>query len=397
MTWPFHRCFAVGLPLVFLCVSSLGRSSEPASAQPRKKTVAGKADVMRHVPKKFATLVEVDADKNRVKLLLEGEHEAKMWNLLPDAELKVHAWWGRLEQFHAGDRVWAWFAVNRQKEPKDVLMLADELSEQDIHNLPHTLTAFDAERGTVTVESKLSGTRHLAVKDLDASELIGAPVYVQTKGESARYVASQKEFLDMRTRQQKWLRNKWRKEGLPGTVTFLHPLSGEMEVMLDHEAIRWGRFLQNGDKVTLLIASPISATVKYVRPWRERTLLRLVTASGTDQSDLSLGQRIRVRVPEPPAEVQRSELPTDIGRLTSKRDRIEWFLASSYCSCKVAGDRCTGMFYSLASCNENSCGMPNQIRSKVEEMIDANLTDKQIWQKLRDQRGPNFSKPHLLH
>jgi len=392
------RCHQTSVPLLFIaaCVWFSGPLGDRVSAQSKKKTVAGKADVLRHVSKQFATLSEIDTENRQVKLLIEGEQQVKTWDVLANAELKVHGWWGRLEQFRAGDRVWVWFAIDRQKKPKAVLMLADELSEQDIHGLPHMLTAFDESTVTVTVESKVSGKRQLTVKNLDASELVGKQVFVQTSGGSARTIASLEDFEKLRTQQRQWLRTTWREKGLPGTVTFLHPLSGEMEVMLDHEAIRWGRYLTSGDKVRLQIDTPISATVKHVQPWRERTQMRLVTASGIDQYDLSLGQRIQTTVPEPPTKLQDSKLPTDIGRRTSKRDRIEWFLASTYCSCKIAGDRCTGMFYTLASCNENACGMPNRIRSKVGEMIDAELTDEQIWQELHKSRGPNVGKQHLL-
>lgn len=396
MLLSFYQRSSIGPCLFSLCVAMLGLRGESAPAQSQQKTVAGKADVLRHVPKEFATLGEIDVENSSVELLIEGEHEAKKWKVLPDAELKVHGWWGRLEQFKSGDRVWVWFAIDRKKERQAVLMLADELSEQEIHGLPHTLTGFGKARGTVTIKSEISGERQLTVKNLDVSALMGQQVYVQTAGEAAAIIASLDEFRAMRSRQQEWLRRVWRRDGLPGTVTFLHPLSGEMEIVFDHEAIRWGRYLQYGDEVSLQTDTPISAVIKHVQPWRERTLVRLVTASGTDQFDLSLGQRINVRLSEPPDEVQRSPLPTDIGRRTMKRDRIEWFLASTYCSCKIAGDRCTGMFYSLASCNENACGMPNQIRARVEEMIDEDLTDEQIWQKLHQMRGPDVGKQHLL-
>ena len=64
-----------------------------------------------------------------------------------------------------------------------------------------------------------------------------------------------------------------------------------MEYMLDHEAMRWGRSLTVGDAVTIQATPPIKAVVKHVRPWRERTQLRLVM-KGNDQADLKLGQRV---------------------------------------------------------------------------------------------------------
>ena len=102
-----------------------------------EKPVAGKADVLRHVPKRFAKLISVDSSKQEVKLQFEGDKESTIWPVEPDAELKVHGWWGRLQQFEEGDRVWIWQSINRQKKPVGILMMADELSEQDIHGLMH--------------------------------------------------------------------------------------------------------------------------------------------------------------------------------------------------------------------------------------------------------------------
>lgn len=332
---------------VLLIVSRSGYTAEhasPAKADKQDKPVAGKADVLRHVPKKFAVLLEAHPARGEVRLLVDGEKEPKTWTVNPDAEIKVHGWWGRLEQFDKGDRVWVWFDIDRKKQPVSILMLADEISEQDIH-------------GSITDEPALEHKRQA---------------------------------------QRDRMRTIWRKEGLPGTVTFLHKLSGEMEVTLDHEAIRWGRHLKYGDKVTLRTATPIQAAVRSVKPWRERTQVRLVTNSGRDQADLALGQRVRVAVPEPPAEIQSSNLPTDLGRSRTNDERIEWFLASTYCSCRIAGDRCTGMFYTLASCNVNGCGMPDQVRSRVSAMIDKGLSDQQILDELVESHGPLVLRPHLL-
>ena len=75
----------------------------------------------------------VDAKARTVTLLLDGEPEARAWPLEPDAEVKVGGWWGRLEQFRPGDRVWAWLELDRQRKPVSVVMLADEASEFDRH------------------------------------------------------------------------------------------------------------------------------------------------------------------------------------------------------------------------------------------------------------------------
>ena len=332
----------VRITLTLVLVSATITAQE-SNQTAKKKPVAGKADVLRAVPKKFSRCLGVDDKTGQVLLQIDGQKETTRWTVQTDAEIKIAGWWGRLDQFSVNDRVWAWFAVDRKKRPKSILMLADETSEKLIHG-------------------SLSSTSASLVKQ--------------------------------QTAQKERLRQLWKKQGLPGTVTFLHPLGGEMEMMLDHEAMRWGRYLKNGDKVTL--TGKVQAVVKHVQPWRERTRLLLVTQSGLDQSDYSIGQRIHVQVPAPPMKVQKSALPTDIGRLKDKKARVEWFLCNTYCTCKVPGDRCTGMFYSLASCNENACGMPNIIRSMVGKMIDKGMSDQEILKALKQKRGSNLLFPHLL-
>jgi hypothetical protein len=178
-------------------------------------------------------------------------------------------------------------------------------------------------------------------------------------------------------------------------VSFVHRFSGEMDLMLDHEAMRWGRALKLGDKVTLMADPPVSAVVKSVGPWRERTQVRLVARSA-HLTDLVPGQRLKLRVAAPPADVEASDLPPDLDRPRSRAERIEWFLASIYCTCGVTGSVCTGHFYTLASCNPNGCGMPRAMRREVGELIDKGLSDRQVLAELLKEHGPDLLRPHLL-
>ncbi len=407
-----------------------------------EKDPAGKAELLRQLPKKFARFVAGDSTKSQVTLHVEGEAAEKTWRLAPDAEIKRHGWWGRLEQFQPGQRVWAWFDLDRQKKPTAVLMLADEISEQDLHGRPPTLDAVDPAKHTITLKPakgekrtlKLAGTvgvreqgegfefaatessRHAPRVD-DRTQSVpamrveaGDAVYVQSAGDSALAVLDADGLKAARRRQDLWLRERWRQHGLAGMVSFLHRLGGEMDVILDHEAIRWGRYLKAGDEVTLITSSPSAAlakgrdeaadepirgSVRQVTPWRERTTVRLVV-SGFDQGLLAVGQRLHVKLPEPPTAVQDSELPTDIGRPRSRAERLEWFLSSVYCTCRIGGDGCTGMFYTLASCSAHNCGMPRRMRSDVAKLIDKGLTDEQIYAELRKTHGPLLTQQHLL-
>jgi hypothetical protein len=222
-----------------------------------------------------------------------------------------------------------------------------------------------------------------------------ARVFVRGKGDRAVLICDAAAFEERRQAQRQALRKLWLKEGLPGSVSFVHIFSGEMDLILDHESMRWARSLNRGDKVTLAVDPPISAVVKNVSAWRERTLLRLVARSA-DLADLKPGQRLGLKMAAPPAAVENSKFPPDMDRPRSRAERIDWFLASIYCTCGVRGDTCTGHFYTLASCNPNGCGKPRQMRKRLGELIDKGLSDVEIFKKLLAEEGPGLLQPHLL-
>jgi hypothetical protein len=381
------------LALLLLAASPV-HAADPTSVSDQMKEVAGAAEFLRSVPKQFATLKAMDRAKRRVTLLMDGDKEPRDWPLTADAELKLNGWWGRLDQFQIGDRVWVWLQLDRVKQPIAISMLADELSEQDIHGTGMQLEARDDKAVTFKTASGKSVTLPTGKEKLDNLK-VGDKRYVQTRDGAARLLLDSAAFEARRTEQKTALRKRWIDEGLPGTVTFLHQFSGEMEFMLDHEAMRWGRSLKPGDKVALQASPAIAAVVKHVKPWRERTQLRLVTACA-DQSDLTLGQRIHLKIPTPPEEVDSAVLPPDLDQKRTKEERLDWFLSTIYCSCKVSGDTCTGMFYTLESCNPNACGMPKHMRQVLAEKIDKGMTDKQILEELLKESGPELLRPHLL-
>jgi len=324
----------------------------PADANKAVKAVAGTAEFLRLLPKPFATVKAIDSKARTVTLLADGEKEPRTWPLEPDAEVKVGGWWGRLDQFKPGDRVWVWLKLDRKKNPVSVVMLADEVTEWDMHG---------------GLRPKAAEKPKFKPDEIDAT----------------------------RTAQRAWLRKRWTDEGLPGTLTFLHVFSGELELTLDHEAMRWGRSLNAGDTVHLQADPPIKAVVKAVAPWRERTVLRLVVGE-LESSELKIGQRLALKMTPPAEAVETSDYPPDLGRVRARAERIEWFLASTYCTCGVSKDVCTGHFYTLASCNPNGCGMPNSRRDDLGKMIDQGMTDRQIFDELLKDAGPLLLRPHLM-
>ena len=372
----------------------------PRSPNDAVKQVAGTAEFLRLLPKKFAAIQSIDIKVQSVTLKFDGDKLDRSWKLEPDAEIHVHGFWGLLEQFKVGDRVWVWLKLDRRKNPVSIALLADELSEQVIHDQPWKVIE---KKETPTGAMHPSNDYRMVVERNDLKEEFKwrglsdiesvKSVYLYHEDNELKWM-NVKWFEEWYQKQKQFLRKHWRDEGLPGTIGFHHVFSGEMDVILDHEAMRWGRSLQYGDKVELIAEPPITAIVKSVSPWRERTQLRLVVGE-LQSSELKSGQRIHVKMPWPAKEIDDSPYPTDIERTRTKAERVEWFLASMYCVCGVGKDICTGDFYTLASCNPNGCGAPNGARKDIGKMIDAGMTDKQIWDDLVKTSGPEMTRPHL--
>src|SRR5207237_9034549 len=112
-------------------------------------------------------------------------------------------------------------------------------------------------------------------------------------------------------------------------------------------------------------------------------------------SGLKAGQRIGLKMRPLAFPWETSIYPPDICRPRSKNERVDWFLASMYCTCGVDKDVCTGHFYTLASCNPNGCGMPNAVRARIAKLIDDGLSNEQRFDELLKQFGPLMRRPHL--
>src|SRR4051812_11062930 len=77
--------------LAFAPLSPSSAHADAPKAEPKKDPpeIAGKSEYLRSVPKHFATLKALDPSKRTVTLLIEGDSLPKVWELTPDAEVKV--------------------------------------------------------------------------------------------------------------------------------------------------------------------------------------------------------------------------------------------------------------------------------------------------------------------
>src|SRR5439155_14137070 len=210
------------LPSIFLCPVLEADEPQAKKAADKIKEVAGSAEFLRSVPKRFAILKAIALAEQRVTLLIEGEDLPKVWPLVPDGEIKVAGWWGRLDQLQRGDRVWVWFKTDRQQQPVAVSMLADEPSEQDIHGPGVTIEARAAD--TITLKPVVGKSRTLSTRKggvyrgtgtstLDSSQ-VGDQVYLQSAGNEARLILDRSTFEARRAEQTAALRKRWMEEGL---------------------------------------------------------------------------------------------------------------------------------------------------------------------------------------
>src|SRR6266853_3463591 len=119
---------------------------------------------------------------------------------MTDAELKVAGWWGRLEQFTPGDRVWVWLQTDRQKQPIAIMMIADEPSEQDIHETVWTLA--EVQEKATTLHPAKGPDRTLTLPK-PTSLAKGTRIWFQSAGESARMLIDAAEFEKRRAEQRR--------------------------------------------------------------------------------------------------------------------------------------------------------------------------------------------------
>jgi hypothetical protein len=394
--------------------SIYGKESAKADYKPlidKNADVAGPQGNLDVTSRRFAILNDVDSRHQRVTLLLEGETEPKVWPLRPGTEVWHAGWWGRVDQFTLGDRVWVWFETDSAKQPVAVSLLADELSEQDLYAPVKVkdVSASGADADTVTLGTvrdgkSLARTIKLANADVLRGDVkvphdslkVGDQVHVQTTGDAARLILDPAAFETRRSAQKAALRQRWTDEGLPGTLIFSHPERREVELMLDHETSVWGRSLEAGDEVILQAGNHFPAEVRQLRPWRERTQVLLRT-NDSDLSAVEVGRRVTLKLRHPPAATDDDTFPAGLGKSRSKADRLDWLVSSMYCTCGMH-DGCAGQPFTLAACDsigKTPCGLAKRTREEIAELIEGGVSDRQIVGELLRQRGPNLLRPHM--
>ncbi len=375
----------------------------------------GNLDVsLRH----YAILRAADQKHQTVSLVLEGDKETSEWPVSQGAQVFFAGWWGHLDQFRVGDRVWVWFDADSSKQPLSISLLADEFSEQMLYAPMKVTTVSDrhTERATAVLQFSKAGkpaSRNVVVVNADVYHgahqgthgdiRTGESLYIQTTtDDNVRLALDAAAFDALRTKQKAELRKRWSDEGLPCTVVFRRTEDHELELMLNHECMQWSRSLEPDDQIELRspeLDQQLKVRIRQIRPWRERTQL-LVNCAEQDGLLPSIGQRAFVMInPQTAARLKSHDdkYPPGLGKSGVKQERIEWLASSIYCSCNMH-DSCAGHLFTLAACDgtgQTPCGLAVKTRSLFSERIEQGRTDQQIFDELLKERSEKMRQPHM--
>ena len=95
--------------------------------------IAGTAEFLRAVPKRFATVQAILPDRHDYPAA-DGGTDVKTWTIEPDAEIKCFGWWGRPGAFpRSGIESGSGSKLIEGKQPLAISMMCDEPTEEDMH------------------------------------------------------------------------------------------------------------------------------------------------------------------------------------------------------------------------------------------------------------------------
>lgn len=364
------------------------------------------------LPKHFARLEKFDPARRELTLVLEKDGQTITRQARPDADFIRHGGLGLLAELRPGDRLWVVFDKGASREDlKEVRFLTDEVGLQTIHGHWFTVDGVAAGERTLTVRPpaktaeappqtlKLArDVRVLKGERRGGPDLLAAGdrVRTQSRFEDGEYRVA--EILDQAAlerdaaRQRRRLEEVLAREGVPGEVQAVQTPLREAALLLYRPGSNAARLLRPGDRIRVSAGEKrVSLPVKQIKPWGEKTSVTVELPVGAPE--LMPGQAIRFFLGRARVE---GELPPGLGRATEKNERVEWLLASIYCTCGQGPDTCTGHLYTLAMCEPVRCPMPSMVRGKLEGWIDGGKTDAEILALLLQEQGPLVRQIHLL-
>lgn len=389
------------MPLLALACWSTPGSGQPAGFEPPTH------GFFTALPKLYGRLEAIDPARREMAVTLEEGGRKLVRPLRPDVDVFAGGGFGRLSDLAPGERVWVVFDANG-KEPAAVRFIADEIGIQTIHGDWFAVERVEPEPGTVTLAPAKRGAttrlrlpvsrkfRMMRGAESGGVELLrpGDRVRYQTWYEDGQYrlveATDEPALARAAGELQKRLAQEIAGDGIPGEVAAVGPGAGEATLLLYRPGGDAARDLEPGMAVRFDPGQAPAATVRRVEPWGEKT--RLTVSLPTSGPALDRKQPVRVFLPPLPSRT----LPPGIGRAKEKNERIEWILATVYCTCRNGPDVCTGHLYTLSMCDAKGCGMPEMQRAKLGRWIDAGMTDEEILAQLEREEGALVRRPHLV-
>ena len=354
-----HATGSVTWVVLLICWAMVVRADEPKgipSGQTKAKSAtqgdpAPKGNYYRSMPKSHARLLKVDTPTRSITFRWEKDSTEHTLTLRPDAEIQRSAFWGSLQDFHPDDRVYLCIDVGPSDCWLTVHSLLDCASTQGIFGDQYTVKTWDVANahGELVQDGGKKATVSVRIGPALAAQPGGAAVAEGQKVYwNARYEGDNIEVTEVlnaaalaRDRREQVQRHFQRlaKDGIAARVNDIDSIDGRLVVTVDRSGALWARTLHMHDSVQVVKCggedAAIDAVVFEARPDYGGAKVRLV-AEGKSLTTLGLGDEVRLRMKQP--EDLDPDLPPDLGRFTSRPDRISWFLSSVYCTCGMPHD-----------------------------------------------------------
>jgi hypothetical protein len=392
-----------------LCAGVLAASSAPAQA-PKNASPPPHGFFSRLV-RVFARLERVHPARRTITFVTDADGATWTQPLKVDSDVFLNELPAEANALKPRERVWVAMEGNAAKKEFGVVhFICDEPTYQALHGTWYTVQSVDAgsrkvvlahgegakaERVELTAAPDfelLAGSRKQDFAGLKAEMVVRFQSRYATGGYELTQAVSQLAWAFNKARQNEALEQSRVSTGLPGHVVAVD--DNAWTVLIYRTGSEWARRLRRGDRVLLRLDNPsgsadFPAEVREIGPWGEKTRVLLQVNGGT-QPAAETPVRLRMSRPE------KSPLPAGLGIATDSAARIEWFLSTVYCTCGIAGDRCTGHLYTLSMCHPTGCGKPMAMRNVLADLIKQGLSDAQILKRLEADEGPELLVPHLL-
>lgn len=389
--------------------SAVDSKREDPTREPVAKLIAGERVDWDSLVKTFGRVIRVEPSLRQIVLQADSETQERVVPWTAQTEFYWHGGWGEGTNFVMGQRIYLMAYADTNKQWTAAHTVSDEMSLQGMSR-PYVLKHFDKELSRVVLTDELGRKAPVEANVDQRSILVSSTSEPLVAGQACYYNSRIKgeervvmELLDGPSFQsERALRFERQLEavatnGLGGTILSMQTESNRLTLMIRRADAWIGRTLQVGDKGRLQLVgradAPRRLTVMEVHPDYAR-LRVVVEVPANNLSQFQPGDEIRVLAKTP--KILDPMVPVDLGRFTTRQERTDYFLSSTYCTCGMMGTACAGHWNTLAACKIHGCGLPDLVTGLIHEWIAGGKTDAQILELLRQRHGELVLKQHRL-